>query len=393
MVFDGKGIRAMLLNTQMEVGGAQKMVFQLAKGLERKGYQVTICTLYDRGYREFFQRREGLEIVDLDMKRDDERFGPRRVARFLKGVWLLYRLLRIHRIDLLQTYCYYANLIGSVTAHLAGVPVVVASQRESLPHKGRAYHLVDRWVCNSALVDKVVAVSEGTRRFCIEQEGMRSKKVITIRNGIDLADYDPYMLPPAEREQLRAELGLQGAGRIVGTVASLQVKKGHSYLLEAIPLVLSEFPDAYFLLAGEGPEKGSLHAMTRRLRIEDRVRFLGVRHDVSRILALIDLFVLPSLWEGLPNAVLEAMAMQKPVVATMVDGNTEAVVAGETGLLVSPRDAIALADAIRELLRDSEMARNMGVAGRKRIEQEFGLSRIIGEYDMLYRRILGQKIG
>jgi glycosyltransferase involved in cell wall biosynthesis len=244
-----------------------------------------------------------------------------------------------------------------------------------------------------ALVDKVVAVSEGTRRFCIEQEGMRAEKVITIRNGIDLADYDPCMLLPAERKQLRAELGLQGAGGIVGTVASLQVKKGHSYLLEAIPLVLSEFPDAYFLLAGEGPERGRLRAMTRRLQIEDRVRFLGVRHDISRILALIDLFVLPSLWEGLPNAILEAMAMQKPVVATTVDGNVEAVVAGKTGLLVPPRDAFALADAIRELLRDSEIARNMGVAGRERIEQGFSLPQIIDEYDMLYKWILGQKIG
>lgn len=393
MAPDQEKINVMLLNTQMEVGGAQKMIFQLAKCLDQKRYQVTVCTLYDRGYLELFQRRENLAIFDLDMKRGSERFGLKRAARFLRGVWRLYQLLRAQKVDLLQTYCYYANLIGAVVARLAGVPIVIASQRESLPHKARFYHWVDRLICNSSLVDVVIAVSEGTRQFCVEQERMRAEKVITIRNGIDLASYDPHLLESATREQLKAELGLQAAEVIVGTVGSLQVKKGHLYLLEAIPVVLEEFPGAFFLLAGEGPERDRLETMTRQLHIQDNVRFLGVRHDVNRLLALIDLFVLPSLWEGLPNAILEAMAMQKPVIATTVDGNMEAVTEGQTGLLVPPYNAPALADAMLSLLRDPERARQMGLAGRRKVEQAFNLAGIIDKYEELYEQFIAQKLG
>ena len=132
--------------------------------------------------------------------------------------------------------------------------------------------------------------------------------------------------------------------------------------------------------------------MTQQLGIQGEVRLLGVRHDVNRLLAPIDLFILPSLWEGLPNAILEAMAMQKPVIATTVGGNVEAVTEGQTGLLVPPYDAPALADAMLSLLRDPRRAYHMGLAGRGKVEQAFNLAGIVDKYEELYERLIAQKL-
>ena len=204
-------------------------------------------------------------------------------------------------------------------------------------------------------------------------------KVRVVQNGIQLANFGR---PPDFA--LRAML-TGGIDRpIVFTPARLHSQKGHMYLLEAAALV----PDALFVLAGDGPERDRLEAFARRLGIEGRVRFLGHRRDIPQLLASCDLFVLPSLYEGLPVTVLEAMAAGKPVVATDIGGTDEAVMHGATGLLVPPGSPVDLATAIRTLLSDQRLAARLAEAGRAWAVQEFSSASMVRGVTRVYDELI-----
>jgi len=197
----------------------------------------------------------------------------------------------------------------------------------------------------------------------------------------------------SEAESARAELDLPPNAFVISTVGRLHEQKGHEYLLLAARELCAQEKDAIFLIAGYGPLRKHLEARTGELGIASRVRFLGYRKDVKRILAASDVFALPSLWEGMSNAILEAMAAGKPVVATAVDGNVEQVVHGETGLLAPPADSDALAKAFLELARDRRRAREMGDRGRERARRNFPVERMTGAHIELYAKLLKEKAG
>jgi glycosyltransferase involved in cell wall biosynthesis len=173
---------------------------------------------------------------------------------------------------------------------------------------------------------------------------------------------------------------------VVLTVARLDEQKGHCYLLEAA----AQVPEAQFVLAGDGPLRASLEAQARSLGVEDRVKFLGYRSDIADLLADCDVFVLPSLYEGLPLSILEAMSAGKPVIATHIGGTDEAVIAGETGLLVPPADSAALAAAIRSLLTDRPLAQRLATAGRARVAQEFSAAKMVQQVIAVYDELLAK---
>ena len=174
---------------------------------------------------------------------------------------------------------------------------------------------------------------------------------------------------------------------VVLTVARLDEQKGHRYLLEAA----AQIPEAQFVLAGDGPLRTSLEAQARSLGVEERVKFLGYRSDIADLLADCDVFVLPSLYEGLPLSILEAMSAGKPVIATHIGGTDEAVIAGETGLLVPPANPTALAAAIRSVLTDRPLAQRLASAGRARVEQEFSATKMVQQVMDVYDELLAKR--
>jgi glycosyltransferase involved in cell wall biosynthesis len=209
--------------------------------------------------------------------------------------------------------------------------------------------------------------------------GVPDRKIRVVGNGVDVD-----RLPAPTHPRLRGELVGSADRAVVLTIARLDAQKGLEYLLTAA----ADVPNAVFVLVGEGREQPALEAKARMLGVADRVRFLGHRDDVPDLLAACDLFVLPSLYEGLPLSVLEAMASARPVVATAIAGTSEAVVHGETGLLVPPADPTGLAGAIRALLVDGALARRMGEAGRARVCREFSLRRMIDRVTEVYDELL-----
>ena len=292
----------------------------------------------------------------------------------------LTRLIREERIDLVQTTLFYADVIGTLAARLAGVKRIVSWEAITQPYGVKqmaAYRMAAKGYTVS------VSVSEAIRGQVRRERHVPEFKTRTIRYGVDDRKFHP--IPGGS---CRKALGLSRDQLVFGTVARLTEQKGHRTLLEALPQIIRECPNAVFVFAGDGPLRASLESKAATLGVERNVRFLGFRGDILQLMAAFDAFVLPSLYEGLPNAVLEAMACGKPVIATSVDGTPEAVVHGKTGWLVPPRDPAALADAVLRFCSNRRLMKTLGRNGRRRAVLAFGIDRQISAFDELYRRLV-----
>ncbi len=379
-------MRVLILITQMEAGGAQKASLVLARGLKRRGHHVVVASMYDKeDYISIFNKHYGLEIINLHMKVPGSKLMKGQA--FLAGLRELRHVMKRECIDVVQTFSHYSNLIGPVVARTAGVPIRVSSQRMSLREAPNWLRFLDKMMANSSIVQMMTAVSESTRDYCIQEEGIKPEKLLTICNGIDVARYG-ITLSAEERTALCHELGVPETAVIVTQVARLHLLKGHQYLLQAIPDIVSVVPDAHFVLVGEGALRTQIEAGIREAGLDKWVHLLGMRQDIPQILSISNLFILPSLGEGMPNSILEAMAAGLPVVASNVGGNPEVVVDGETGILVAAAEPAPLADGILKILQNPDLAVQMGLAARKRAEEIFSVDKNVSSYEQLYEQLL-----
>jgi glycosyltransferase involved in cell wall biosynthesis len=355
-------------------GGAEQVMLQLLEGLDRARWRPVLLHHTEPGLARLVA---GAQALDVEC-----RVAPRLSRRQHLGSGLreFVRILQAERPAVFHAHlpAPLTGKYGLLAAALGRVPAVVATAHllDDRPADWRE-RVSQRMV--TACVDRYLAVSDGVARRLRARSGMPERKLRVIRNGVAV---DRFRRPPDLR--LRAELTGGREQPIVLTIARLDAQKGHVHLLAAA----AEIPDALFLLAGDGAERPRLEAEARALGVADRVRFLGHRDDIPELLALCDLFVLPSLYEGLPLSVLEAMAAGRPVVATAVGGTDEAVLHGETGLLVAPGDASALRDAVRALLADPDRAARMGEAGGIRACREFSAGRMIAQVTGVYEELL-----
>jgi glycosyltransferase involved in cell wall biosynthesis len=267
---------------------------------------------------------------------------------------------------------------GLLAATLARVRAIVATEHLFLEIPWRRSIYLQRFIC--AGVDRYLAVSDEVARRLRQTLRFPARKIRVVHNGIPLAAFDRHT-----SRALRASLTGGVERPIVLTTARLAEQKGHRYLLEAAALV----PEATFVLAGDGPDRAKLEALACDLGLTDRVLFLGHRHDVPDLLASCDLFVLPSLFEGHPLSILEAMAAGRPVIATAIGGTDEAVIQCQTGLLIPPADSAALASAITVVLNDPALARRLGEAGRARVRRNFAAEIMVRRVTDIYGELLG----
>jgi glycosyltransferase involved in cell wall biosynthesis len=275
---------------------------------------------------------------------------------------------------------------------------VWAARNAAVPHVLRTEHLpyliTEKWQQDQYAgfldwVDAIICVSEGVRRTYVEA-GVPEDKLRVVLNGIPILPRQPDSHRSAER--VRSELDLDPASPLVLTVGRLTEQKGYTYLLDAACLVAAELPSVHFLLAGEGPLEAQLTARARACGASRNVHFLGSRPGVAHLMSACDLFVLPSLFEGLPLVVLEAMSAGRAIVATRVCGTEEAVADAVTGRLVPARDANALAEAITYALLNQEVRDAWGKAGRERVSVQFTASRMAGEVAAIYNALLAPNL-
>jgi L-malate glycosyltransferase len=368
-----KTARLLFVVNGFAAGGGELKLLELAdrlRGRHPGAYRTVVCSVGQGGVLEEAFRRAA-DRVDV---------YPKRHAWDAGLVAKVARLIREERIDLVQTTLFYADVIGAAASRLTGVRNVVSWEAVTQPYGPghlAAYRLASKWYTVS------VAVSEAIRRQVSEDRRVPAAKTRTIRYGVDTDRFRPE-----SGTAVRRSLRLSGKGPVFGTIARLTEQKGHRYLLEAASRALRLRPDLNFVFAGDGPLRDSLTARARSLGIGDRVRFLGYRTDVAALLAAFDVFTLPSLYEGLPNAVLEAMACGKPVVATAVDGTPEVVAEGETGLLVPPRDPDRLSGALLRLAGDARLRSRMGAEARRRAVRDHGVDGQVEAFHRLYQELL-----
>ncbi|HEX2694454.1 MAG TPA: glycosyltransferase family 4 protein, partial [Acidobacteriota bacterium] len=339
-----KRVRVLEMIDRPFLGGGQVTVLTLARGLDKEKFEVLVAS------------EDGGPLVD-ELAKIGIRHVPVRLGKFsgLSSAGALATVLRENAVDILHTHGGIAGLYGRLAARKAGTPAVVHTVHGlhylhyRNPAAKRAFIVLERRLSRST--DAVVFVSEADMERAARLRLALPPKARLIRNGVPPIPQARLRDPAAVRAELRA------VGRpLVVAVSRLHRQKGVTYLLRAVPLVRAEIPNVRIVVAGGGPLADRLGAEVKALRVGDNVALLGERKDALSILAAADVFVLSSLWEGLPYVLVEAAALGKPVVATDIDGVREVIRSGATGVLVPPRDPGALAAAILLLLKDRAFA-------------------------------------
>jgi glycosyltransferase involved in cell wall biosynthesis len=369
-------LRVALCITDLDVGGAERTLVELATRLDRDRIAPAVYCLQPAPKSRQASCVPALEAAGIEV----HCLGARRAWQVLRVVGQLRRLLAEQEADLIQTFLFHANMVGRIAARRAGVAHVVSGIRVAERH--RRWHL---WVerLTAGPVDRHVCVSEAVARFSAEQAGLPAEKLVVIRNGIDASRY-----PAVRRADLQA-CGVRPGRRVVTYVGRLDRQKGVRWLIETAPRWLERLPDCDLLLVGEGPERRQLELWCGKKGLSDRIRLAGWRGDVPEILAASDLLVLPSAWEGMPNVILEAMASRLPVVATDVEGVREILGSQADAQIVAYADSPGLAERIVGLMSDRDLAAELGQQNRQRVEEEFTLERTVTAYQDLWESLVG----
>jgi|OpeIllAssembly_1097287.scaffolds.fasta_scaffold187503_1 glycosyltransferase involved in cell wall biosynthesis len=304
----------------------------------------------------------------------------------LLAFWELFRLCRRERFDVVHTHTSKGGFLGRIGARLAGVPLVIHTahgfyfnQINCGPKEARFYRALEKFA--ACFCDLIISVNEEDRLSAIQKGVVHPSKIHTVINGINTRRFE-NVVPP---DSLGADLDPSGQGILIGTTGRLMQQKGYHYLIQAMPSVLREFPGARVIFVGDGPLEAELKGLADQLGVSDQCRFLSFRKDIPELLASFDIFVLPSLWEGLSISLLEALAAGKPIVATNIKGNREVIDHGVNGLLVNPEDPAGLAEGIIRLIRDKELARGMGERAREKAKASFSEEAMVRRTLDLYR--------
>ncbi len=362
-------VKVLLLAVGLGVGGTEEHILQLATRLRRERFEITVCALKDDDVIGRELRKRGVMFVSLGGK------GKLDVRVLMK----LYRLVSRERPQVIHAFLLWANMAARIVGRILRGPRVISSYHDVMVTEGWLSRMIDR--LTTGWTDSIVCCSEAVRRSVFSQIGGEKAQYMTIPFGVDVERFSGVA------SAKRAELGLQEGMPVLGTVCRLvEPKKGLRVLLEALASLKggAASPPCQLLIIGDGPASDSLRALSERLGIAPWVVFAGVRRDIPHLLPLMQIFVLPSLYEGFGIAILEALAAARPVVATAVDGIPEFVSHGQTGLLVPPGEPAALAAAIRTLLDHPEQAELMGARGQEHVRGEFGIESIVRQHERLY---------
>lgn len=362
--------------------GVESYVATVAAGLGERGMKTILAPLRDGPFR-----REA-EALGLNVRRTGKRFrgDPYTISSLVK-------IIKEEEIDIVHTHAENGDFYGRIAAKIAGAPRLTSTihtfYRETLRDRyswAWMRNLIYRQdILTSSFCDKIITVSGAIKRQ-VASDGVAEDKIVVVPNGVIPDQYD---CEKDNRAKILAELGLTGDERIAGAVGRLSPVKNIEALLLAAKKTTPTVPKARFLIVGDGPRRGRLEEMAARLGIEKRVIFAGWQADIKEYLSIMDVFVIPSLIEGSSFAILEAMALGKPVIATDVGGNPELVADGETGFLVGVNDSDALADRMAHLLASEDKASAMGRAGRKRLEANFTERQMLDKTADVYAGLMG----
>lgn len=385
--------------TRFDKGGSAQNTSLTLSGLKQKGFQPILVTGLSL---ESEMKREEIEAHEEDIRRLDSesvRFiqCPSLVRRIniikdLKAFFAMWKILKKVKPSIVHTHSSKAGLLGRIAAKITGIPIIVHTPHGHVffgyfgPLKTKVFIILEKLA--SRITDKIIALTNREKEDHIKFNIAPEEKFLVIHSGIELNEFKEITLD--EKLKFKRELGIPENSSIIGTVGRLVPVKGPEYLLEAARIIIAKYPDIYIIFTGDGPLLQSLERKAQEMAINKNIGFLGWRNDIAKIIAIYDVFALPSLNEGMGRVLVEAMALGKPIVASDVGGIPDLVTHGENGFLVSPREPEQLAKYIQILLEDRDRREKMGQAGRE-IVRNFSNEKMIEKIVALYKELITQK--
>jgi glycosyltransferase involved in cell wall biosynthesis len=375
--------------TRLIVGGAQETAMLMADMLDPEQFSVDMVSGPQTG-------SEGSLIENVRRRGIPLTIEPALVREVnpLKDLLAFIRLTRFIKrggYTIVHTHSSKAGILGRWAARLAGTPIIVHTVHGWGHHEYqhplvRNFYILLEKLC-LPITDRLIAVSPHNIDKGLGDDIGRPEDYVVIRSGIELDRFGHPQVPP---EQTRAALDIPLTNPVVGTVTRLSPQKAPLDFIKMAGIIAQDSPQTWFVVVGDGPLRPQVEAMATELGLMDRLILTGLRRDIPELMATFDIFVLSSLWEGLPRVLPQAMATGLPIVSTAIDGSGEAVVDGLNGRLVAPGDPHKLAHAVIELLDQPQLATKMGIAGRERAD-EFGARKMVDEVAELYHHLLTQK--
>jgi glycosyltransferase involved in cell wall biosynthesis len=354
-------IKIIYIITNLNFGGAEKLLLDIVRYLDKSRYEVKVLTVMGDGPLVLDFEKAGVAVKIFEKK---NKLG-------IGVIWRIYKYLKQEKPQIVHTHLFGGDTWGRLAAILARVPIIISTEHNTNLDEGFLKRLVKKIL--SFFTKKIIAVSQAVKNYSVVVDHINEKKMIVIPNGIEI---DKFMMIP-EKEYSRPP--------VIGIIGRLEKQKGHEFLFEALNLI-KNIPWALWVV-GQGSLGPRLEKLAKDLDLRERIIFLGARRNIRELLGQIDIFVLPSLWEGLGLAVLEAAAAGKPIVASRVGGVPEIIEDGKTGILVEPKNIKSLAEGLeRVLLREGE-AREMGRRAKKEIVK-FDVKNMIVAYEKLYERLI-----
>jgi len=356
---------------QLGLGGAERQLYELVKGINNNNFEPIVISLSQDGYWSSGLKRLNVQVIELRRRKN------RDLLRFFK----LIKLIKVLTPQIVHTYMFDANFYGRIAAILTRVPIIIASER-NLPQigkeKGRCQIFIDKLL--AVFSHAIICNSYQASTTLLKKYSFDSKKIITIHNGIDIQDFLKENGTITEKKSTQ---------QVVGTIGRLSAQKNYKLFLDMIKNISDRSKKRIkYLLVGEGILENELRRYARYLSIESNVIFTGQRRNIPQLLKNLDVFVLTSSFEGLPNVIMEAMLAGIPVVTTDVGGCNELVVDGVTGFLCPLNDVGLLVEKVIYLLDNKEAATCMGENGRKRITAYFGIDRMVKRTEYVYETLL-----
>jgi len=362
--------------TELDVGGAERCLVELATRLDPARFTTSVACLGPRPRDDRAALSDKLDAAGVPVRYFNAR-GMASTARVLRQLRRHWQALQP---DIVQTFLFHANVVGAIAAQRAGVSKIITGLRVAEPHR-RWRRAIERMA--GRLADHHVAVSEGVARFAKEEIGLTEEKIVVIPNGVVI----PTQPIPAADLSL---LGVPAGRRAIAFVGRLDEQKGIEWLVEQTPELMKRLPEHNLLVVGTGPLAERLRSRAMRLGVGNRIHFCGWRDDVPAILAASVLLVVPSQWEGMPNVVLEAMAVSRPVVAFDVEGIADALGDEASRQIVRRGDLGAFVERIIEIATSRALLEELGRLNRNRAEAELSLQHMVSRYERLYLQVAQQ---
>ncbi|MDD4939328.1 MAG: glycosyltransferase family 4 protein [Candidatus Omnitrophica bacterium] len=377
-------INLLYIITKLELGGAQKYLLSLTRHLDKKRFHPFLFTAKDG-----LLLAEALSIDNLAVKRSIWLERPINPLKDLFALIELCYFIKKNKIEFVHTHSSKAGILGRAAARLTGAKVIVHtvhgwSFNDCQPTIKRLFFI---WLerITARFTDKLIVVSEYDKQKGIDNRIGADEKYALIRYGIDYAEFGE------KDEKARRELGINTGELVVGMVSCFKPQKHPQDFIKLASFVKASLPQTKFLLVGDGVLRGKIERLIRKLNLEKDVILAGWRKDISRVLSAVDVFVLTSLWEGLPISVLEAMASSKPLVTTNTGGVAEIVVEGKMGFLVAPHDMKGMSERLVALLKDEDLRARMGRNARESLNSDFTLTNMVTNSQNLYETLLREK--